>query len=215
MIIQEEYLIHELSEQAGVTVRTIRYYTDQGLLPQPIIRGKYAYYTSEYLDRLKLIRRLKEKYLPLREIYKTMTSLTGPEVRQLIEHQDEGSKAGRQYHLRSETPPKATNSALEYISNLLKEKPGYTYNFPPDFGHNQPSSLPRPRPPQFQSNIEEVDRQIDRETWQRINLAPGVELNLRKPVDPKADNNIQRLIQFARQLFRFEESGGKHEKHNP
>ena len=56
----EELLIHELAARAGISVRTIRYYIEEGLLPQPSYQGKYSYYTLNYLDRLELIRRLKE-----------------------------------------------------------------------------------------------------------------------------------------------------------
>ena len=52
--------IQELAERARVTTRTIRYYTEQGLLPAPE-RGRPARYTEEHLQRLELIRRLKEQ----------------------------------------------------------------------------------------------------------------------------------------------------------
>lgn len=62
------FLIAELAKLAGTTVRTIRYYTDKGLLHQPQLQGKYAYYTRQHLDRLKLIRRMNDACLPLREM---------------------------------------------------------------------------------------------------------------------------------------------------
>jgi DNA-binding transcriptional MerR regulator len=68
----EELLIHELAEKAGVSVRTIRYYIEEGLLPPPTYEGKYSFYSTAYLDRLELIRRLKDSYLPLREIREIM-----------------------------------------------------------------------------------------------------------------------------------------------
>ena len=83
----EELLIHELAARAGISVRTIRYYIEEGLLPQPSYQGKYSYYTLNYLDRLELIRRLKESYLPLREIREIMTSLSDEEVRAKLKDQ--------------------------------------------------------------------------------------------------------------------------------
>ena len=84
---QEELLIHELAEKAGVTVRTIRYYIEQGLLPEPKYQGRYSYYTLSFLDRLELIRRLKDSFLPLSEIREIMISLTDAEV-QLVQRRD-------------------------------------------------------------------------------------------------------------------------------
>jgi DNA-binding transcriptional MerR regulator len=58
--------IDDLAERAGVPTRTIRYYTQQGLLNPPTLRGRVGYYGDAHLDRLKLIKELQEKrFLPL------------------------------------------------------------------------------------------------------------------------------------------------------
>jgi DNA-binding transcriptional MerR regulator len=58
--------IDDLAQRAGVPTRTIRYYTQQGLLPSPKLRGRVGYYDDTHLDRLRLIKELQEKrYLPL------------------------------------------------------------------------------------------------------------------------------------------------------
>ncbi len=57
--------IGELAERGGVTVRTIRYYIEEGLLPPPSRRGKYGDFDASYLQRLRLIQRLKEERLSL------------------------------------------------------------------------------------------------------------------------------------------------------
>jgi DNA-binding transcriptional MerR regulator len=58
--------IDELSGRAGVPTRTIRYYTQQGLLPSPTLRGRVGYYDERHVERLRLIKELQEKrYLPL------------------------------------------------------------------------------------------------------------------------------------------------------
>ncbi len=61
----EEFLINELARRADVTVRTIRYYQDQGLLSVPITHGRYARYNQSHLQQLELIKKLKELHLPL------------------------------------------------------------------------------------------------------------------------------------------------------
>jgi DNA-binding transcriptional MerR regulator len=61
-----EMRIDELAERAVVPTRTIRYYTQQGLLEPPALRGRVGYYDERHLERLKLIKELQEKrFLPL------------------------------------------------------------------------------------------------------------------------------------------------------
>jgi DNA-binding transcriptional MerR regulator len=61
-----EMRINELAERAGVPTRTIRYYTQQGLLNPPTLRGRVGFYDEGHLDRLRLIKELQEKrFLPL------------------------------------------------------------------------------------------------------------------------------------------------------
>ena len=58
--------IDELSERTGVPTRTIRYYTQQRLLPSPTLRGRVGHYDERHVERLRLIKELQEKrYLPL------------------------------------------------------------------------------------------------------------------------------------------------------
>jgi DNA-binding transcriptional MerR regulator len=61
-----EMRISDLAEKAGVPTRTIRYYTQQGLLNPPTLRGRVGYYDDGHLERLRLIKELQEKrFLPL------------------------------------------------------------------------------------------------------------------------------------------------------
>lgn len=58
--------IDELAQRAGVPTRTIRYYTQQGLLVSPRLKGRVGYYDERHLERLRLIKELQEKrFLPL------------------------------------------------------------------------------------------------------------------------------------------------------
>lgn len=65
----EMYNIDELAQQTQVPSRTIRFYNTQGLLPPPIMHGRVAYYNSEHLLVLNIIKELKEQqHLPLETI---------------------------------------------------------------------------------------------------------------------------------------------------
>jgi DNA-binding transcriptional MerR regulator len=61
-----EMRIDELARRAAVPTRTIRYYTQQGLLNPPRLQGRVGFYDERHLDRLRLIKELQEKrFLPL------------------------------------------------------------------------------------------------------------------------------------------------------
>lgn len=57
----------QLAEQSGVPAATIKHYLREGLLPAPVKTSRNsAWYSPEYIDRIKLIKRLQEeRYLPL------------------------------------------------------------------------------------------------------------------------------------------------------
>lgn len=56
----DEFTIDELAARTGMTVRTVRFYATEGLLPAPERRGRLAYYGARHRMRLELIRTLQE-----------------------------------------------------------------------------------------------------------------------------------------------------------
>ena len=60
----------ELSERSGVSAATIKHYLREGLLPEPVRTSRnMAYYPLDFVERIRLIKRLQEeRYLPLRLI---------------------------------------------------------------------------------------------------------------------------------------------------
>ncbi|MDI3407770.1 MerR family transcriptional regulator [Streptomyces cavernicola] len=61
--------IGELAEQAGVTVKTVRFYSDRGLLPEAArSTGGHRRYGSDALDRLRTIRALRTLDLPVPDV---------------------------------------------------------------------------------------------------------------------------------------------------
>lgn len=59
-----------LAEASGVSAATIKHYLREGLLPEPLKTSRnMAWYSPEYVERIKLIKRLQEeRYLPLHVI---------------------------------------------------------------------------------------------------------------------------------------------------
>lgn len=60
--------VEELSERTGVTVRNIRAYQAQSLIPAPERSGRSALYGPEHLARLELVRDLREQGFGLQAI---------------------------------------------------------------------------------------------------------------------------------------------------
>jgi DNA-binding transcriptional MerR regulator len=62
--------ISELAAQSGVSAGTIKHYLREGLLPEPIKTSRnMAYYPPDFVDRIRLIKRLQEeRFMPLRHI---------------------------------------------------------------------------------------------------------------------------------------------------
>jgi DNA-binding transcriptional MerR regulator len=69
--VQNELLrMGELAAASGVPAPTIKHYLREGLLPEPVKTSRnMAYYPPEFVDRIKLIKRLQEeRFMPLKAI---------------------------------------------------------------------------------------------------------------------------------------------------
>ncbi|MEU1277421.1 MerR family transcriptional regulator [Streptomyces sp. NPDC005805] len=53
--------MEELAEAAGITVRTLRFYRERGLIPPPRREGRIAWYDDHHLARLRTIAALLER----------------------------------------------------------------------------------------------------------------------------------------------------------
>ncbi|WP_107119596.1 MerR family transcriptional regulator [Streptomyces longwoodensis] len=58
---KREYRMAELAERAGITVRTLRFYRERGLLSAPRREGRIAWYDDHHLARLRTIAALLER----------------------------------------------------------------------------------------------------------------------------------------------------------
>ncbi|GGS05910.1 MerR family transcriptional regulator [Streptomyces aureoverticillatus] len=53
--------MEELAKEAGITVRTVRFYRERGLIPPPRREGRIAWYDDHHLARLRTIAALLER----------------------------------------------------------------------------------------------------------------------------------------------------------
>ena len=67
---QELLRMGELATASGVPAPTIKHYLREGLLPEPVKTSRnMAYYPPEFVDRIRLIKRLQEeRFMPLKAI---------------------------------------------------------------------------------------------------------------------------------------------------
>jgi DNA-binding transcriptional MerR regulator len=141
----------DLAEAAGVSVRTIRYYISEGLLPPSTGAGPRAAYTAEHLDRLRLIARLKDAYLPLREIRRRLRGLDAAAVRALL--MEDAAGAPHPTTAPDRPSPRAAghgdDSAAAYLARLLPPRRGMRVT---PFAQEpaQPTSVGEPtEPPEY------------------------------------------------------------------
>ncbi len=79
------YSARELAELAGTSVRTIHYYTSEGLLPAPSGTTRNAVYGPAHLARLRIIAALREEGLALSKIRERLASLTDEQAERVAE----------------------------------------------------------------------------------------------------------------------------------
>lgn len=183
---EPDYLIHQLAQRAGVSVRTVRFYIDEGLLPPPPTRGRYAVYGDDYLERLELIRLLKARFLPLKEIRARLEGLSGSQVRAAL-REEQRRAASRP--ARGGQAPAQGSSALEYIDQLLNQQQA------PRIRDAKQAYAPA------RAHLFEQPAPSAGQTWARIPLADGVELHIRQPLEPTAQEALERLLDYAQHLF--------------
>ncbi|MFF3323820.1 MerR family transcriptional regulator [Streptomyces sp. NPDC002889] len=70
------FTVDELAARAGVTVRTIRFYSTRGLLPPPVIGARrVGHYGPDHLSRLALIEELQHQGMTLAAIERYLEQL--------------------------------------------------------------------------------------------------------------------------------------------
>jgi DNA-binding transcriptional MerR regulator len=184
------YSLTEVAGLAGVTPRTVRYYMAQGLLPSPGTSGPGPKYDDGHLNRLRLIRKLQREHLPLAEIRQRLASLDEQTIATLAN--------------QPATTP-TDDSALDYIRRVLSPQP------PPQSAptpaaraflarrlDRTPSGL---EPPRSLLRTAVPEPRLDRSQWERVTLAPDIELHIRRPLSRPVAKKVDRLISIARDLL--------------
>jgi DNA-binding transcriptional MerR regulator len=215
---QPRYSLSELTHEAGVSVRTVRYYIAEGLLPPPIAAGPRSFYTQSHLDRLRLIDRMKTSYLPLKEIRRRLTALDDDEVRRLAGADGAtGAGSSRAARTMEESPPEPPDSASSYIARLL-------HRYPPspaaktaapvqaalrtqDVARAAPRATSEEPVAAVQPLVAEPPPSVasspaaDAGSWRRIALGDDAELLIRDEVYLRKRDRVEWLVGWAKKVF--------------
>ncbi|MEU6660658.1 MerR family transcriptional regulator [Streptomyces sp. NPDC046821] len=80
-----EFRMEELAREAGITVRTLRFYRERKLIPPPRREGRIAWYDESHLARLRTIAALLERGHTLNGIAELSEAFDrGRDVRELL-----------------------------------------------------------------------------------------------------------------------------------
>jgi DNA-binding transcriptional MerR regulator len=209
--------LEDLATSSGLSLRTLRYYIQEGILQGPDTHGKNAHYSEKHLDRLELIQRMKSLHLPLQEIRHVLDNMTPDEITQLRTYQDVLS-SGMQVEEPKMfySPPQAPSvsegsSALEYIQSLEKGREeirsmSKSRDKKQRIPQSPAASLEPARGP-FPSILNdrtgeyEPDEFEPKEYWTRIILGEGIELNIRQPKEFDERAKLAKLLKYAKKLF--------------
>jgi len=155
----EALTLAELADRTGVSERTIRYYIQFGLLPAPEGAGPKTRYSRNHLGRLRLIRMLQDRHLPLSEIRKVLAQHSDQEIEKMAEEPA----------ARSRSSGRAAMSAQFRLSREALEQ---------------------------RSAAQEA-----RSHWERISIAPDIELHVRRPLSKPDNRRLEELLKRIRELF--------------
>lgn len=202
---KEGVTINELSKMAQVTVRTIRFYTDEGVLDEPAGRDRFARYTLRHYLQLCAAKHLKERFLPLRVIRDQMASLNDQElerlagpvpadiarrfaeadaVESLVEAHASISTKSARFSLKSEN----ASGPLGLVTASFAEQADDDYSLPFDAMElYRAKSDVAPRRPV--SSVGDV--------WHRIVISPSMELHVREDAMHEA-GEIRRILASLR-----------------
>jgi len=212
---ERSYTLDDLTAQTGVTVRTVRYYISEGLLPPPHGAGPGTRYTRRHLDRLLLIGALKDAYLPLKEIRRRIAAMTDAEIHEAVEQvlsrsgetpaQDNDVDAVASVMMAPPPDDRAgRSSAASYIEAVLRDQ-------------TREGSVPRaavrlpPGPMRFPGAKEPIDPvgqvgpvetpDTEPAQWRRLAISPEAELLIEEATYGRRKDQIEALVAWARRIL--------------
>ncbi|MBE9222390.1 MerR family transcriptional regulator [Cyanobacterium stanieri LEGE 03274] len=158
-----------------INTRLVRSYTSQKLMDEPIRQSRYAFYNYRHLLQLLLIKRLLSDGIGTSAINDLLTSKTNQELKSLL-------VGGVQIHITTAHPTVSdnagsSNSALDFLADLKKNKPSTPLQFRPSHQNERTMSA---LDNSLADNLgkDELDMS-EGERWTRLRVVDGLELHIR------------------------------------
>lgn len=201
--------LKELVKATDVSERTIRYYIQEGVLPPPSGSGPASRYGVEHLTRLSLVRRFKAALLPLNQIKQLFDELLPEELEQVAD----------QFHhelttthpvLDAQNQTGAVSVAGYPTSGIANQRPAVDKPLeifrPPDANLAESTGdLPTVQERWTQPKPTDLEVLSLAGRWDRITLAPGLEIHYEAggPQDTEEGRKrLAQLVELAMQLYR-------------
>jgi DNA-binding transcriptional MerR regulator len=224
-VTDETFSLKDLCRLADVTPRTVHFYIQQGLLPPAGSRGPGARYGEGHLLRLRLVRRLQREHLPLAEIRQRLETMTdnhvavalaesealtsrGPGdsaldyVRGLLARSVANEKTG------APAPARARSGRRWGASTLWRgDSPELGTSSGATVSTTARDVLPRPAvaPAAPRDAAAAAPPPLtERSQWDRVVLAPDVELHVRRPLTRDMNRRVEKLLDAAREILKEE-----------
>jgi DNA-binding transcriptional MerR regulator len=191
-MLDEPTLAH-LATKSGLLPRTIRSWVTQGLLPGPLTRGPTARYPADTLERLFAVRAMRDQlHMPLTAIRQELLVASPEAIRAFA------AKATSLAPEKTEEPPSAPSSALDYIRGLRTSTTNPLWETP----------VPLPSPKGFEAleltlryDHAASARKARAEEWLRIAVTPDVEIAARGPLDGETRARLERCADLIRDIL--------------
>jgi DNA-binding transcriptional MerR regulator len=138
-------------------------------------KGPNARYDASLVDRLRLIKEYQDQGLPLSRIRDRLEELDENGIRAAL---------GKPLELP------LSDQALDYVRKAGMPEPDAKVD------------VVRPAPPEL---FAENRWQITQSNWERTKLTRNVELNVRRPLTPRENKLVDKLLEAARKIFAEEQ----------
>jgi DNA-binding transcriptional MerR regulator len=193
--------INELSKMANVTIRTIRFYTDEGVLDEPAGRDRYARYTRRHYLQLSAAKTLKAMFLPLRVIRDRIASLNDNELEVLAgpvptdvearfaeaEHPHLALAESPVFFLNQVRHAPISSKSMQYAPMRSAREHDDDNEMSAPLSHIHPSLLTRTVAPSTTSDV-----------WHRIAISANIELHVREEAMQEEAGEIRRILATLR-----------------
>ena len=220
---QPRYSLADIAALAGVSPRTVRYYIAQGLLPAASSAGPGPKYGDVHLARLRLIRKLQRDHQPLAAIRRQIGRFDDETILQLgsspvTDHVP--ADGALDYIRRLLSDPGHARPTVEAAPSMAVPPPRMPAAqsapvSPSSAKRAAPaapaasSAAPAPATPSSAAENAPIPAPVDHEPapeltrsqWERIVLAPDVELHVRRPLTRIQSKRVDRLVTIGRELL--------------